>query len=219
MPRARTPTILPADLATFASALHRLAPMDEASLRAGFALLRPRELGKGELFLRAGVVATEVAVVVRGLLREYFALSDGTERTKAFVVEAELSGSLADLLSGVPSRAFIVAEEPTRVLVGSHAAFRELASRSPAWAELGRRSLEALLLRKAEREYELLGLDAEERYASFATRFPGLEARVAAKHVASYLGITPVHLSRLRRRRRESAKARGRGTPPRGSRR
>jgi CRP-like cAMP-binding protein len=68
---------------------------------------------------------------------------------------------------------------------------------------------------KAEREYELLGMDAEERYATFARRYPGLEARVAARHVASYLGITPVHLSRLRRLRR--ARTRGLSLPHDGS--
>ena len=67
-----------------------------------------------------------------------------------------------------------------------------------------------MLLDKAEREYELLGLDAAARYALFAERFPGLEARVAARHVASYLGITGVHLSRLRRRRRAALTRLGR---------
>jgi CRP-like cAMP-binding protein len=50
-------------------------------------------------------------------------------------------------------------------------------------------------------------MDAATRYDRFATRYPGLEARVAARHIASYLGITPVHLSRLRRRRRSSQRS------------
>jgi CRP-like cAMP-binding protein len=80
---------------------------------------------------------------------------------------------------------------------------RTLARQYPAWRTFGTRVLERLLVTKAEREYELLGLDAEERYRAFSERYPGLEARVAGKHIASYLGITPVHLSRLRRRRLE----------------
>jgi CRP-like cAMP-binding protein len=44
-------------------------------------------------------------------------------------------------------------------------------------------------------------LDAEQRYAAFLARYPHLETTVAASHIASYLAITPVHLSRLRARR------------------
>jgi CRP-like cAMP-binding protein len=142
-------------------------------------------------------------MVVRGFLREYFVMSDGTERTKAFVRAGESTGSLADLLSKRPSRAFIVAEEPSRVFVADYAQLRALAEIKPRWALWTLRMVEGMFLWKAEREYELLGLDAKARYEAFAARYPGLESRIAARHVASYLGITPVHLSRLRRRRRE----------------
>lgn len=190
------------DQAVYAAAMRRVSPLTDADIRAGLSLVRVRELSRGEHLLRAGDVARDAAVVVSGLLREHFLLADGSERTKAFVLEGELSGSLADLLSSAPARAYIVAEEPCRLLVVDFAASTALAARSPAWGLVRARATEALLRIKAEREYELLGLDAEARYAAFRARYPGLEARVAAKHVASYLGITPVHLSRLRRRRR-----------------
>lgn len=190
------------DAQLYASAMRRVAPLSDQDVAAGLALVRVRVLARGEHFLRAGDQARDVAVVVTGLLREHFLLADGSERTKAFVLEGELSGSLADLLSDSPARAYIVAEEPSRLLVVDFAASSALAAESPAWAQVRARATEALLRVKAEREYELLGLDAAARYAAFRARYPGLEARVAAKHVASYLGITPVHLSRLRRRRR-----------------
>jgi CRP-like cAMP-binding protein len=186
--------------------MRTLAPeLTDADVNAGFALCLVRTLTRGEHLLRAGERATEVAVVVTGLLREHFVLPDGVERTKAFIAPHAVSGSLADLLSSAPSRAFIVAEEPARLLVAPYADYRALASRLPAWERAGRCAVERLLLAKAEREYELLGLDAAQRYAAFTARYPDLEARVAARHVASYLGITPVHLSRLRRRRRAAS--------------
>jgi CRP-like cAMP-binding protein len=199
----------PHDAQLYARAMRRVAPLSDDDIAAGFALARVRELTRGEHLLRAGDPARDVAVVVRGLLREHFLLADGSERTKAFVLEGELSGSLADLLSESPARAYIVAEEPCRLLVVDFAESAALATQSPAWAQVRARATEALLRIKAEREYELLGLDAAARYAAFRARYPGLEARVAAKHVASYLGITPVHLSRLRRRRRVKPDAAG----------
>jgi len=189
------------DRGAYAAAMRAIAPIEDGDLALGMARLRVRELAAGDLFLRAGQLAKDVAIVVRGLLREHFVLDDGTERTKAFIVERESSGSLADLISGRPSRAFIVAEEPTRLLVASYAELRELSATSPAWAALGRAALERLVISKAEREWELLALDAEQRYAAFRARYPGLEARTLGRHVASYLGITPAHFSRLRARR------------------
>ena len=191
----------PLDASVFARAVREIAPLDDRDLAAAFAMVRPRELARGEYFLRAGEFATEVAVVVRGLVREYFIMPDGTERTKAFVIEGQPTGSLADLLSGAASKAFIVAEEPTRTLCMSFQQSLALAARCAGWRSYGEQLMRRILLVKAEREYELLGMDAQVRYELFARRYAGLEARISARHVASYLGITPVHLSRLRRRR------------------
>ncbi len=205
--RPSTPHPTASDAAALAHALRRFEPLDDRAVKDGLAHHRVRTLARGEHFLIEGRRATEIALVVSGLLREYFLLSDGTERTKAFVTEGGFSGSLADLLSSGPSRAFIVAEEPARLLVAPYTAYRTLAARSEAWARFGRSTTNALLLRKAEREYELLALDAAGNYAAFRALYPGLETRVAARLVASYLGITPVHLSRLRRKRRQSRRS------------
>jgi CRP-like cAMP-binding protein len=153
-----------ADREAYEAAIGKVARVDEDALLAALLHVRMRLLPRGSYFLSAGQTATEVAVVVKGLLREHFVMKDGVERTKAFVAEREMTGSLADLIAGGPSRAFIVAEEPSRLLVIPYDTMRTLAR-------------------------------------VFSERYKGLEARVAGKHIASYLGITPVHLSRLRRRR------------------
>jgi CRP-like cAMP-binding protein len=198
---ARSARLKSAELAIAASYLRRIAPVTDSDLHALFVLAEMRELARGEFLLRAGERATQTGVVLQGLVREYFVLPDGTERTKAFVIEGQSTGSLADLLSAQPSRAFIVAEEPVRLFALGFLPMRALFERSPAWTAWGVRLLEIAFVNKAQREYELLGMDAQARYVAFAQRFPGLEARIAARHVASYLGITAVHLSRLRRRR------------------
>lgn len=209
-PRTRETGALTAeDRSAFSAAVGAFGAMPARAIADGLALVRVRAVAKGAHLLVGGTRrATEVIFVVRGILREYFPLEDGTERTKAFVTEKRIAGSLADLLSDGPSRASIVAETAARVLVVPYAATQELGRRHEAWAELGRRTTAALLASKAEREWELLALDAAGRYEAFRSRYPGLETRVAAKNVASYIGITPVHLSRLRRRRRAAGRAR-----------
>lgn len=196
---------LAADHALFAASARRFHPLSDADIDAALGQCVVRQLARGEYLLRAGEQASAMAFVTAGLVREFFMLPDGTERTKAFVQAGEGTGSLADLLSGEPSNAYIVAEEPTRLLTLRFELYLALIENSSGWSMLYRRFVEAMFVVKATREYELIGLDAAARYERFAQRYPGLETRVQARHVASYLGITPVHLSRLRRRRRVPA--------------
>ena len=68
------------------------------------------------------------------------------------------------------------------------------------WPPLQRELLERLLTGKLQREHDLLALDGRRRYEAFCQRFPALAERVPLVHLATYLGLTDVSLSRLRRR-------------------
>ncbi len=202
----RSEPLTPEDEHAVTQALARLGLTDPPALAAGLALMRAYPLARGTHLLRTGEHATLAGVLVTGLLREYFLTERGVERTKGIATALQFTGSLADLLSGQPSRASIVAEEPSRVVLAPYAALRALEGRFPAWTSLQRRSVEHLVRYKAEREYQFLCLDAAARYQAFLTQHPDLEGRVSAHDIASYLGITPVHLSRLRARRARARK-------------
>lgn len=193
------------DIAAIELVATRLQIVEPAARAALVGLLQVRELSRGEYLLRSGERARVTGILLSGLLREHFVTPRGVERTKAFILPMQLTGSLADLLSTEPARAFIVAERPSRLVVAPYAQIRALESRFDDFRGHGQRVAERLVLAKAEREYELLCLDAEERYAAFLARYPELDGQVADLHVASYLGMTPVHLSRLRRRRGQPA--------------
>jgi CRP-like cAMP-binding protein len=191
-----------AERAAWARSLRALAPFDDAELAPLGARLVGVDLARGEHFLSAGSVPLRVGVIAQGVLREAFVRADGTERTRSFAVEGDLAGSLADLLRGGPARTLVVAEEDARVLCLPWSLLQQSLTRSPTMQAALHRVTERLYLLKSEREHELLALDAEGRYHAFRARFPGIEARVTQRHVASYLGITPEHLSRLRGRAR-----------------
>lgn len=186
------------------SALHQrlqaTAPLSAAELSA---LPPPQRvaLAAGDCFLRAGERAQAVATVYSGGLREYFVLRDGSERTKSFNLPGEFAGSLSDLLSNQPARTWVVAEVPTVLLVTHWADYTALIAQWPGWQQFARVVAENLYLRKVEREYELLALDAAARYRCARQRWPTLENVFKQRHIASYVGVTPVHLSRLRARR------------------
>ena len=193
------------DIAAIERVATRLQIVEPDARAALIGVLHVRELARGEYLLRSGERALFIGILLSGLLREHFVTKRGVERTKSFILPMQLTGSLADLLSPEPARAFIVAEKPSRLVVAPYASVRAFETRYADFRSHGQRVAERLVLAKAEREYELLCLDAEERYAAFLQRYPELDGQVADRHVASYLGMTPVHLSRLRRRRRQPA--------------
>ena len=195
-----TERLTAAERAAFVEQLRRAAPLDDADLEALAADTRVRPVPARAHFLRTGDVAVDCGTVLVGLVREYFPLEDGREVTRGFAGPGSYVGSLSDLISGEPARSSVIAEVDSRIAVVPWRRIRELAAQRPAWAGFIARVTERLYLAKAAREYELLALDAEARYDRFRTQYAALEPVIALRHVASYLGITPEHLSRLRRR-------------------
>jgi CRP-like cAMP-binding protein len=171
--------------------------------------LRTAMVKKREILMAQGDEPELAGLVVSGVLSEYYLTPNGVERTRAFSLPGSPFGSLSDALAGRPSRVFIRAEAPSRVLLFTQSVISALAAKSAVWERLRMAIVLDLFLRKSTREYELLALDAAGRYQSLREQHPGLEARVSQTLIASYLGITPVHLSRVRARTRTSAQRRG----------
>lgn len=189
-----------ADREAFRAHLRRVAPLADAEVAMVDVGARVRVLARGEPFLCAGDVAVDCGTVLAGVMREFYPLADGREVTRGFAGPGDSVGSLSDLLSGDPARSSAVAEVEARLVVVPWALLRDAAARVPAWTQLLARVTERLYLAKAAREYELLALDAEARYLQFRVRYAAIEADISLRHVASYVGVTPEHLSRLRRR-------------------
>ncbi len=198
--RLRSEVLTVADREAFRAGVRRLAPLTEQELAQVERTARARVLVRGETFLAAGDHAVDCGTVLTGVMREYFILEDGREVTRGFAGPGDGVGSMSDLLSRAPARSTASAETDARLLIFPWAVLREAASRTPAWASVVARIIEQLYLTKAAREYELLALDAEARYLGFRERYAALEPAISLRHVASYIGVTPEHLSRLRRR-------------------
>jgi len=188
-----------------ADVLRALAPVGDEAMRALAQLLTTRSFASGDALLQSGERATWCFFVVHGLVRELYIDAAGTEHTRTFLSEGQVTGSLLDLLSGAPSVTYIQAIEPTETLAWRYAELDVLCERFPELNLVLRRFAEALALRKIRREYELLTLAASERYARWRNVHPRLDERVSRRHLASYLGVTPEHLSRLRAALRTSS--------------
>ena len=101
---------------------------------------------------------------------------------------------------GVPAPYSVQALEPTVALSAAWADLEALYDRHPALERLGRRIAERIAVKKELRERALLELTATERYQAFVRDEPALFARLPLYHVASYVGVTEVSLSRIRGR-------------------
>ena len=181
-----------------------LSDPQAAALAAAF---DERTVAAREPVALPGATAHEILFVVEGLLRFYYPADDGRESNKAFVAEGEFAGALAAAGLGVPLLYGIEALEPTRYLAIPYARFAALMDAEPAFERLGRKLAEHILMRKERRARSLLLEGAAERYAAFEAERPDLLQRVPLYHVASYIGVTEVSLSRIRGRLARQGKA------------
>lgn len=159
-----------------------------------------RSFARDAMLHRAGDIASHVFFISSGLVRFYYITEDGREFNKSFAREGEFAGAIQYSSRPEPGRFHIQALEPTRTLAISLQGLERLYRHSLAWANLGRLTMEGLAVRKTEREAEFLLDSAETRYRSFLSRDPGLAERLPLYHIASFLGITDVALSRIRKR-------------------
>jgi CRP-like cAMP-binding protein len=159
-----------------------------------------RDFEKHEFLVRSGEVADCLYFIYQGLVRFFYSTADGKEFNKHFAMENGFAGSIHSRVYNEPCGFFIQALENTKTLVLPNQLINELYDRHACWERLGRKIAEHLALIKEAREKALLLDSLETRYRRFLRDFPGLSDRIPQYHIASYLGVTDVALSRIRRK-------------------
>lgn len=152
---------------------------------------------KGSFLLKVGDIATHAHIVINGLLREFYTDLRGIEGTRSFSGDGTFSGSLFDLLSGKPAVSCVEALEPSVVLAIPWLQIVKISDKEMAWQILRRKIAESLYAQKVLREHAMLTMTAAENLNKFQLDNPNYLKRIPRQALASYLGITPVHLSRL----------------------
>ena len=155
------------------------------------------ELKKGEFFLKEGQYCRKVAYIEKGAIL-YYELIDGDEKVCDFAFENDWITQYKSMLNSIPSKLNIRSLEPTTLCQISLDQMTALMDIMPK-ANLLRSSLaEQYFTESAERASNLANLKAEERYRKMVQQKPELLQRVPQYYVASYLGIKPQSLSRIR---------------------
>jgi CRP-like cAMP-binding protein len=173
-------------------------PLEQRAAIAG--IFHPAQVERDAVLLHAGEYPHTLAFIVSGLLRLYYIDANGNEYTKSFCMENDIVSAYSALLLNEPSRLCIQALEPSSLLVADFQSYQRITTQHSCWQIVNRKIAEALFIKKEKREASLLLDDAQTRYLAFLAEYPHLEGRVKQHHIASYLGITPVSLSRIRAR-------------------
>ncbi len=161
-------------------------------------VLIPLDLNKDEMFVKAGDKPHLIGIIESGVFRTFCMTEQGNERTLAFRQEGQLLAGYAPFLMNRYIWYSIQALEPSRLVCFSFSDLNRLSDSHPCWKESLFNFTVGLYLEKESRERSLLMEDAKGRYLSFLKEYSGLSDRIPQYHIASYLGISPISLSRIK---------------------
>jgi CRP-like cAMP-binding protein len=155
---------------------------------------------KNTAVLKSGDVCRNFYFVTKGCLRMYHTDEKGNDHIVTFSPENWWAVELSSFYSRGPAVYSIDALEDTEVFYFTPQHLETLYEQVPKFERFFRIFLQNAVVLYQRRMTAVLSLQAEDRYMRFRKLYPGLEQRIAQKHIASYLGITPVFLSMLRKR-------------------
>lgn len=192
-----TPSVMASDLASALAQQLGPLPASAAVVAAAAQVVQARG---GHVLLRAGERWRSLFWVEAGALRLYYLDRQGRSANKNFYLDGACLWPLTPALAQHPVDFWIEAVTTTRLWAVPWPAWQQACAGWPAWQALERQTLALLLDDKMRREQQFLQCTATQRYQQLCATRPDWLARLPLRHLASYLGITDVALSRIRRR-------------------
>ena len=162
--------------------------------------LTPKKLRRKQYLLQEGDVCKNIAFVEKGALRTYTVDELGTEHILQFALEGWTISDLYSFLSGEASSYNIDALEAAELVLVSKAAHEEMLQTIPKYETYVRLQVTGAYIALQRRITSVLSLTTEERYKNFTATYPNIVQRVPQHMIASFMGLTPETLSRVRKR-------------------
>ncbi|GGF68304.1 Crp/Fnr family transcriptional regulator [Wenyingzhuangia marina] len=184
----------------FKEELEKYSQLSTESIQAFVKILKPQSLNKGDYFLRQGQVPKSYAYIKSGLFSYFHTYENGDIVIKKFFSENSFIASTAALIGKKPSLFAIQALEETKILEYQNTDFRQLMKKHPEIAFFYINYLEQnWVVAKEPLEINLKYKTAKVRYEEFQSEYETIESRLKQHQIASYLGITPTQLSRIKK--------------------
>lgn len=163
--------------------------------------VRVKSVEKGEILIQRGSTKKEVFFIRKGLVRSFFINENVDEITFHLFPEYQIFANVHAVLFEEPSKFSYQAIESTKVYVIDYDLFHKVASENPKLFAQNRKLFGPKIMKQAFLRIEsFVLLSPEERYLKYMNDYPTVIKRAPDKYIANVLGITPVSLSRIRKR-------------------
>ena len=176
---------------------NELSPLTKEAWADFFPLFTSLELTRNEYLVREGSRVSHCYVLTEGVVRVYYN-KEGNEYNKTFFTPGMFPTPLTALLSDAPSALSFQALTPCQLIGFSYYKFKELSDKHRCLERIFLKILENVWIKKERHDIQMVTNDATTNYMLFREQFPHLENLIPQYHIASYLGITPIQLSRIR---------------------
>ena len=181
----------------FKTYLESIASLSEKELENALSFVEIKKIKKGDYFIEEGKVCNHIAFINKGVYR-IFKLKNGEELNTCFCMENKVMSSFESFVNRTPATEYIQALEDSELLILSFENLNRLISSNPEWNKIQLTLTNQECIRLAERANSLSFETALEKYQNLADKEPHIIQKVSNYHIASYLGITPETLSRIR---------------------
>lgn len=158
-----------------------------------------QEFPKKQALLKAGQIENYLSFIEAGIIRFYIP-GEENDGTFAFTFENQFVSGYDSFLTRTPSTYHIETLSETILWRLTYNDLQAIYKETEIGNTIGRKASEDLFLKKSKRELSLLNETAEQRYLNLFTGKPNLLKQIPLKYIASYIGITPQAMSRIRRR-------------------
>lgn len=179
--------------------LLKYVPFSDEEITNLISKLETKVIEKNQLLLREGEICKHVSFINKGLIRLYY-VKDGKEYNSGFFQSGTWVSEYVSFLYKGPSQFFIEAMNTTELFLLSYENMQMLYNQGKAFERLGRLIAESLFYAYFKRNMSLLLDTPEERYQAFLKENGSLLELIPLKHIASYVGVEPESLSRIRKR-------------------
>lgn len=179
--------------------LNKLSPVNKEEETALLDFLIIKDIPKGDFLLSEGQMCNYVLFILTGSLRVFSKLADGSEDTMQFIFEGDFYTDFDSYLNDIQSEVNIQAIEDSKVYIMHRQGVENLGLKYDIF-DLQRRVIAELSFKglKTKLDYSNKNISAEDRYLKLLQEHPSIFEKVPLKYIASFLGITPQSLSRIR---------------------
>lgn len=177
---------------------HFIQPNEE-EWNAFVAILQEKKLLKRELLLEGGQTCNFIGFINSGVIREY-SFENGKESTVDFISENQFAVDFQSFILSTPSKQYLEALTDVELLVFKKDNMNRLYDKYKIWERFGRLIIEHVFCGVEAKRKKIITTTHEEQYRNFAATYPNVIQQVPQYYIASYLGLTPEHLSRIRKK-------------------